>query len=138
MKARLTEDNCGCEGLSFTFPCFCATLQRGVVNFCHIFNRGKYICRGKMDLHCIEGQLSGKSTPTNVGPFSPLSLSFTPPSGPLLVSFSPADISVMTLSEPYSLCFHAVPGLDAEPVRLTESLPGMFRIFIGPRNVNND
>lgn len=98
----------------------------------------KNICRGKTDSHCIEGQLSGKSTPTNVGPFSPLSLSSTPPSGPLLVSFSPADISVMTLSEPYSLCVHAVPGLDAGPVWLTESLPGMFRIFIGPRNVNND
>lgn len=81
-----------------------------------MFTLMKNICRGKTDSHCIEGQLSGKSTPTNVGPFSPLSLSSTPPSGPLLVSFSPADISVMTLSEPYGLCVHAVPGLDAGPV----------------------
>lgn len=103
-----------------------------------MFTLMKNIYRGKMDSHCIEGQLSGKSTPTNVGPFPPLSLSSTPPSGPLLVCFSPADISVITMSEPYSLCFHALPGLDAGPVRLTESLSGMFRIFIGPRNVNND
>lgn len=50
----------------------------------------KNMCRGKMDSHCIEGQLSGRGTPTNAGPFPPLSLSSTPPSGPLLVSFSPA------------------------------------------------
>lgn len=35
----------------------------------------------------------------------------------------------MTLSEPYSFCLHAVPGLDAGPVPLTEHLPGMFRIL---------
>lgn len=66
----------------------------------------KDICRDKMGWHCIEGQLSGKSTPTNVGPFSPLSLSSAPPSGPLLVSFSPADISVMTFWAPQCLRPH--------------------------------
>lgn len=98
----------------------------------------KTICRVKMYSHCIEGQLSGRGTPTNVNPFSLLSLSSNPPSGHLHVSFSLADISVMTLSEPYSLCVHAVPCLDSGPVWLTESLPGIFRIFIGPINVNND
>lgn len=101
-----------------------------------LFTLMKDICRGTTGSHCIEGQLSGKSTLTNVGPFPPLSSA--PPSGPLLVSFSPADISVMTLSEPHGLCVRAFPGLDAGPVPLNGSLPEMSRVFIRPRNVNND
>lgn len=56
--------------------------------------------------------------------------SFAPPSGPLLVSFSPVDISVMTLSESHGVCVHAIPGVDEGAVGLTEALPAKVHIFI--------
>lgn len=90
-----------------------------------------HVCRGEMDPRSIEGQLSGKSTATDAGPFSPLSLSSTPPSGPLLVSFSPADISVTALSEADRLRVlvrrQGRPGLAPGPFCLAEGLLSTFK-----------